>query len=174
MFRRDSVEGIAPGGTMHGAAAATLWMLYGVASGDAAIGAANAAVLLAMALIIGQQVRHRVLAARTVAAFAVVLCVAGGAGLSVSRIAVGWLAIAVGATSVLPQTWHVVRASALSGVSIPMYALLCLTTVSWASYGLAVGDLLVVATNLLVLPCAALVVARTWIAQRAPLVPAVS
>jgi uncharacterized protein with PQ loop repeat len=67
---------------------------------------------------------------------------------------------------VLPQTVHVLRAPTLDGVSVPMYALLCVTTLSWAAYGLALGDPLVVATNLLVLPCAALVTSRTWLYQR--------
>jgi hypothetical protein len=59
----------------------------------------------------------------------------------------------------------VLRAPSLHGVSVPTYALLCLTTLSWASYGVGIGDPLVVATNLLVLPCAALVMARTWLFQ---------
>ena len=72
----------------------------------------------------------------------------------------------VGATSVLPQTVHVLRASSLHGVSVPTYALLCVTTLSWASYGVGIGDPLVVVTNLLVLPCAALVMGRTWLFQQ--------
>ncbi len=66
----------------------------------------------------------------------------------------------------LPQTVHVLRAPTLHGVSVPTYLLLVLTTLSWATYGVLIGDGLVVATNLLVLPCAALVTARTWAAQR--------
>jgi uncharacterized protein with PQ loop repeat len=166
VFRQRTVEGIAPLGTLHGAAASALWMLYGLARGDGAVSAANAAVLLAMALIASQQVRYGTLPVRTAAAIGVALAVVGIAAAAVSPTLVGWLAILVGATSVLPQTFHVLRASALDGVSIPMYGLLCLTTLSWAVYGFAVGDPLVVVTNLLVLPCAALVVTRTWIAQR--------
>jgi len=167
VFRQRTVEGIAPAGTLHGAAASALWMLYGLARGDAAVSVANAAVLLAMALIVSQQVRYRTLRARTAVAVAIVVAVVGLAGGVVSTALVGWLAILVGATSVLPQTFHVLRASALDGVSVPMYGLLCLTTLSWAAYGFVVGDALVVVTNLLVFPCAALVVTRTWVAQRA-------
>jgi uncharacterized protein with PQ loop repeat len=166
VYRQHTVDGIAPNGTLHGAVASGLWMLYGLARGDVAISVANAAVVLAMVLIAAQQIRHGTLTRQKAAITAVGAVVVGGIGLAISPTAVGWLAIAAGATSVLPQTVHVLRAPTLDGVSVPMYALLCLTTLSWAVYGLALGDPLVVATNLLVLPCAGLVMSRTWVYQR--------
>ena len=166
VYRQHTVDGIAPNGTLHGAVASGLWMLYGLARGDVAISAANAAVVAAMALIAAPQIRYGTLTRRKAAITAAGVVVVGGIALASSPAAVGWLAIAAGATSVLPQTVHVLRAPTLDGVSVPMYALLCLTTVSWAAYGVGVGDPLVVATNLLVLPCAALVMSRTWLYQR--------
>ncbi len=166
VYRQRTVDGIAPNGTLHGAVASGLWMLYGLARGDLAISVANAAVVMAMVLIATQQIRHGTLTRDRAVITAAGAVVVGGIGLAISPAAVGWLAIAVGATSVLPQTVHVLRAPTLDGVSVPMYALLCLTTLSWAAYGLALGDPLVVATNLLVLPCAGLVMSRTWIYQR--------
>ena len=62
----------------------------------------------------------------------------------------------------------------LHGVSVPMYALLCATTISWATYGVLVGDPLVVVTNLLVLPCAAVVTARAYAYQRRAAIAAVA
>ena len=38
--------------------------------------------------------------------------------------------------------------------------------ISWATYGVLVGDPLVVVTNLMVLPCAAVVLARAYAFQR--------
>jgi uncharacterized protein with PQ loop repeat len=166
VFRRRTVDGIAPTGTMHGAVASALWMLYGLARGDLAISAANAAVVVAMSLIASQQIRYRTLSSRTAASTLLLVVIVGGCGLAMSPDVVGWLAIVAGATSVLPQTFHVLRAPTLHGVSVPTYALLCATTMSWASYGVVVGDPLVIMTNLLVLPCAALVVSRTWVSQR--------
>jgi uncharacterized protein with PQ loop repeat len=166
VYRHHTVEGIAPKGTLHGGVASALWMLYGLALGDPAISVANAAVVLAMSLIAVQQVRHGALPGRVAAATAVAVVLVGGIGVAISPSLVGWLAILAGATSVLPQTIHVLRAPSLHGVSVPTYALLCLTTLSWASYGVGIGDPLVVATNLLVLPCAALVMARTWLFQQ--------
>jgi uncharacterized protein with PQ loop repeat len=166
VYRQHTVDGIAPKGTLHGGVASSMWLLYGLALGDAAISVANGAVVLAMALIATQQVRYGVLAKRTGVLTVLLVGVVGGVGLAISPSVVGWLAIVVGATSVLPQTVHVLHAPTLHGVSVPTYALLCLTTLSWASYGLGIGDPLVVATNLLVLPCAALVMSRTWVFQR--------
>ena len=150
-------------------------MLYGLARGDVAISAANAAVVAAMALIAAQQIRHGTLTRRKAAVTAAGVVVVGGIALAISPAAVGWLAIAAGATSVLPQTFHVLRAPTLDGVSVPMYALLCAhDRCRGPPTASRVGDPLVVATNLLVLPCAAVVMSRTWIYQRganpAPLV----
>jgi uncharacterized protein with PQ loop repeat len=166
VYRQHTVDGIAPKGTLHGATASALWMLYGLATGDVAISVANAAVVVAMVLIAAQQVRHHVLPLRIAVGTALVVVTVGGLAAAISPTFVGWLAIAAGATSVLPQTFHVLRAPNLHGVSVPTYLLLVLTTLSWATYGVLIGDSLVVATNLLVLPCAALVTARTWSAQR--------
>ena len=172
VYRQRTVEGIAPNGTLHIAAAASLWMIYGIARADLAISAANAAVVVAMVLIASQQIRYETLTARTAALTALAIAVVGGCGLAISPDVVGWLAIAAGATSALPQTFHVLRAPSLHGVSVPTYALLCVTTVSWASYGFGVGDPLVVVTNLVVLPCAALVLARTLMSRRSAVVVA--
>jgi hypothetical protein len=49
---------------------------------------------------------------------------------------------------------------------VPTYALLCVTAMSWASYGAVIGDPLVIVTNLVVLPCAAIVVVRTCMSRR--------
>ena len=166
VYRQHTVEGIAPKGTLHGATASAFWMLYGLAVGDAAITLANVAVVLAMALIAFQQVRHGTLPARTGILTAVLVAVVGVGATLLSPTAIGWLAIVAGATSVLPQTVHVLRSETLNGVSITTYLLLCLTAFSWAAYGVFVGDPLVIITNVLVLPCAAVVAARAWLSQR--------
>jgi len=166
VYRQHTVDGIAPNGTLHGAVASGLWMVYGLARGDVAITVANAAVVAAMALIAAQQIRHGTLTRSRAALVGVTTIVVAAIALAISPAAVGWLAIVAGATSVLPQTFHVLRAPTLDGVSVPMYALLCVTTLSWSVYGVAVGDPLVVVTNLLVFPCAAVVMTRTWTYQR--------
>ena len=172
VYRQRTVEGIAPNGTLHIAAAASLWMIYGIARADLAISVANAAVVVAMVLIASQQIRYGALTARTAALTAIAIAVVAGGALAISPNVVGWLAIAAGATSALPQTFHVLRAPSLHGVSVPTYALLCITAVSWTAYGFGVGDPLVIVTNMVVLPCAALVLARTLASRRSAVVAA--
>ena len=173
VYRQRTVDGVAPKGTLHVAVAASLWMIYGLARADLAISVANAAVVVAMALIAAQQIRYGALAARTAGLTAIAIVVVGGGALAISPDLVGWLAIAAGATSALPQTFHVLRAPSLHGVSVPTYALLCLTAISWASYGFGIGDPLIVVTNLLVLPCAVLVLTRTWVSRRSAVIVSV-
>jgi uncharacterized protein with PQ loop repeat len=166
VYRQRTVEGVAPNGTLHVAVAAALWTIYGLARADLAVSAANAAVVVAMALIAAQQIRYGTLPARTAGLTAVVTVIVGSCALAISPDLVGWLAIGAGATSALPQTFHVLRSSSLDGVSVPTYALLCLTASSWAAYGFGIGDPLIVVTNLVVLPCAVVVLARTLLSRR--------
>jgi uncharacterized protein with PQ loop repeat len=166
VYRQHTVEGIAPMATLHVATASALWFLYGLSLGDLAIIVANAAVVVAQALIGVQQVRAGVLTRRAAGLTALAVIGLGLLALAVSPALVGWAAILAGATSVLPQTFHVLRAEALHGVSIATYLLLSVTAASWALYGFATGEPLVIVTNLVVLPCALLVTGRTWVAQR--------
>ncbi len=172
VYRMHSVEGIAPNGTLHGVAATCLWAVYGAATGVVPLTISNLTVLAAMLLIGAAQVRHRVLAGRTLA---LTLCASAAVALlsaAVSPVLTGVIAIAVGATSILPQAIHVLRADDLSGVSVTTYGLLVLTALAWSSYGLLIGDWLVVAPNALVLPCSALIAVKAMRAQTsAALVP---
>jgi uncharacterized protein with PQ loop repeat len=60
----------------------------------------------------------------------------------------------------------------LSGVSLPMYALITLSNGLWTVYGLLIGDILLVITNVLVAPCALFVALKAWRSQSAPMVVA--
>ncbi len=166
VYRQQTVEGLSPAGTLHGASGSVLWCLYGIARGDLPLSVANAMVLLAMALIAAAQVRHRVLATRIVTLVAFSAIALALACLAVSPALLGWVAIIVGATSILPQTWHTVRTPDLSALSVPTYAMLVLTAVSWSLYGMVIGDPLVVMPNLLVIPCSIVIATKALAYQR--------
>jgi uncharacterized protein with PQ loop repeat len=85
---------------------------------------------------------------------------------AVSTTLLGMLAFAVGALSVLPQTFKVLRDPDLQGVSVSSNALLFVTSSTWMCYGLAIGDALVTLPNVLVIPCSAIIVAKARAAQR--------
>jgi uncharacterized protein with PQ loop repeat len=168
VYRLHTVEGVAPNGTLHGLFASTLWTLYGVGRGVAPLVVSNGAIGVALLMIAAAQVRHRTLPLARLLGAAVVIAMVGAGALALSTTVVGWLAIVVGVTSILPQTIHVSRVAELSGVSFPMYALLTLSTVLWVTYGALIGDWLLVTTNILVGPCALYVATKAWRHQYAP------
>ena len=162
VYRLNTVEGLSPFGTMHGLAACTLWTMYGLGRGVVPIVVSNGAIGAAMLMIASAQVRHRALPLpRLVVAGALILVVGGGA-MAISTNLAGGLAIVVGVTSILPQTIHVARVAALSGVSLPMYALVTLSTALWAIYAVMIGDWLLLTTNVLICPCAFFVATKAW------------
>lgn len=165
VYRLRSVEGLSPTGTLHGVAATSLWTVYGASQGVVPLILSNVIVGFAMVLIGVAQVRHGVLAARMLAATAALATAVALMSTLVSPALTGWIAIAVGATSILPQTLHVLRSDDLSGVSVAMYGLLILTAAGWATYGALIGDLLVSAPNVLVLPCAVFIAVKAVRAQ---------
>jgi len=161
VYRMDTVEGLSPRGTLHGIAGSVLWVAYGLFRTELPLILGNANILLAMLLIGLAQARHKVLDARAIAAvLAITTAVAVGTG-ALSVALTGWLAIIVGATSIIPQTLHVVRSEDLSGVSLVMYSLIVINGVAWSIYGLLVSDLLIVIPGFVVIPCAGFIAART-------------
>lgn len=160
VYRRNTVEGLAPFGSLQGIAGGILWFVYGLSQGDIAVFGSNLLITFAVFLIAFAMVRHSVLSGirlyGTIAVFGAfsVACVA------VSPTATGLIAFVVGASSVLPQTFATAKADDLSGVSLPTYVLLFFTSLSWFIYGFVVGDTLVVLPNVIVMPCAVFIGAK--------------
>ncbi len=154
VYRSNTVEGLSPIGALQGICGSTLWSVYGLSRGDAAVSGSNFLIVVAIALLARAMVKHGTLpAARLysimfgITAFAFV-CV------SVSPEVTGFLAFIVGASSVLPQTFTSAKSDDLSGVSLPTYVLLFFTAIAWFAYGLIAKDALVVLPNVIVIPCA--------------------
>jgi uncharacterized protein with PQ loop repeat len=168
VYRLRTVEGLSPLGTLHGLAASTLWTMYGLGQGVAPLVISNGVIGVAMLMIAAAQVRHRVLPLSRLIGALVLVGAVGGAAMAVSVTLAGALASVVGITSILPQTIHVSRVAVLSGVSMPMYALITLSTILWAVYGILIGDWVLVTTNVLISPCALFVAMKAWRFQYAP------
>ena len=173
VYRIDSVEGLAPSGTLHGLAACTLWTLYGSAQHVTPLVVSNSAIGVAMLLIAAAQIRHRTLRVGTLTAVAVAIIAVGATALAISTSFAGWVAIVVGVTSILPQTAYAAKADDLSAVSLPMYAILLLTAVLWSIYAVLIGNRIIVVTNALISPCALFVAVKAWRGRYAPAVLAV-
>ncbi len=167
VYRRNTVEGIAPLGVLQGVSGSILWFTYGLAVGDLAVFGSNFMLSIAVGTVGVALVRHGVLpSSRLFGTAAAVLAVAFVCA-SFSQTLVGLVAFVVGASSILPQTFLAARSPDLRGVSVPSNALLFGATVAWLSYGLAVGDVLVMLPNLLVMPCSAFIVMKAAASQRA-------
>ena len=168
VYRLDTVEGLAPNGTLQGLAACTLWAMYGAARGVGPLVVSNTVIGVAMLMIAAKQIRRGTLGAGKLLAAAATIVAVGGGALAISTTLAGWIAIVIGVTSILPQTIHVSRFADLSGVSLPMYVLVVVTSILWSVYALLINDWLVILTNALIAPCALFVAVKAWRAQYAP------
>ena len=167
IYRQNTVEGLSAKGTLHGLSGCLLWTLYGAAQGLLPILISNGAVGTAMLMIAAAQIRHRTLRLSHLLALLCAVALVGFAALVLSTTLVGWMAIVVGVTSILPQVVHVSRTVDLSGISLPMYAMILLSGVLWSLYGALIGDWLIVITNAFILPCALYIAFKSWRAQSA-------
>lgn len=167
IYRMNTVDGLAPIGTLHGLCGCSLWTMYGVARGVVPLMVSNGVVGIALLLIAAAQIRHRALRPALLFGTLAGIAAVGGAALSISPVLAGWLAIVVGVTSIVPQTFHVARADDLDAVSVPMYALVVLNAVLWSLYGVLIHDWLIVLPNVLILPCALFVGTKAWRKQGA-------
>ena len=119
--RHDTSHGISPFGLMHGIVGSSLWLTYGILQGDAAIWFSNISFIVAQSIIISVVYRHgkiprQVLVRVGAALFALALLLT-----QVSATPVGFVAIAVSGSSIVPQLIHVIRTENLHGISISSY-----------------------------------------------------
>ena len=165
VYRNDTVEGLAPLGALQGMSGSILWSTYGLSQSDIPLFGSNLLVAVAIGLLSMAMVRHGVVKRTTVFGLVAIVIGIGFVTAAVSTIMLGMLAFVVGALSVLPQTFKVLRDPDLQGVSVSSNALLFATASTWLCYGLAIGDALVTMPNLLVIPCSAIIVAKARAAQ---------
>lgn len=168
---RRQLAGLSPIGMLHGAAGSGLWFAYGVARADVPLTVSNGLVGGAVASMVWVLVRARHLERRV--ALQVALTVgATGVALAITRpTLLGVTAIVVGATSILPQLWRTLTdhrsGHGLDGVSVPTYVLLTTAASCWSLYGVLTGDPIIVAPNLVIVPCAATIAVLAARNQRA-------
>ena len=150
--RHDTSHGISPFGLMHGLVGSSLWLTYGILQGDIAIWFANSSFIIAQSIIISVVYRHgkipRVVLIRVgtaLAALALLLT-------QISATPVGFIAIVISGSSIIPQLIHVIRTENLHGISISSYLLTIVNCTSWLLYGFYVNDPMVSAQNFIAIP----------------------
>ena len=150
--RHDTSHGISPFGLMHGLVGSSLWLTYGILQGDVAIWFANTSFIIAQSIIISVVYRHgkipRVVLIRVGAALVALALLLT----QVSATPVGFVAIAISGSSIIPQLIHVIRTENLHGISISSYLLTIVNCSSWLLYGFYVHDPMVSAQNFLAIP----------------------
>jgi uncharacterized protein with PQ loop repeat len=148
------VEGISVIATIHGMSGAMLWSIYGIVAAVPSIALANFVTCAAVGVIIGAQVRYEVVTPSVAIGSQFVIALIGIISAFISESFIGFVAIAIGGTAIIPQTIRSARTSHQVGVSTLTYAMITIMSVSWAIYGAVLGNAFVIAPNILVVPCA--------------------
>jgi uncharacterized protein with PQ loop repeat len=161
---RHGVSGVSVNAITLSVVAAAAWFGYGVARGLAPVIIANFGVMTGQLVVTFELARHRALPMRRAVVVVAVATVLVGlcqiAALSdVIVTAAGLGAIA----SVLTQLVEVVREShRLEGLSAGTYAILTAISACWIVYGLLEDDIVIVGTNLALLPMAGFITRAAW------------
>jgi uncharacterized protein with PQ loop repeat len=162
---RHGVDGVSVGAITQSMVAASAWLGYGIARGLAPVIVANLGVMTGQLVVTLELTRLRALTRpRSAAAIAAAVALIGLSQVGVLTDPIVAIAGLVACTSVVTQLLEVRREPhKLEGLSAGTYAILTGVSASWATYGLLEADVVIVATNVVVLPMAAYI---TWAASR--------
>ena len=150
--RHDTSHGISPFGLMHGIFGSSLWLTYGLLQGDVAIWFSNISFIVAQSIIISVVYRHGKIPAHVLIRVGAALIALALLLTQVSATPVGFVAIAVSGSSIVPQLIHVIRTENLHGISISSYLITIVNCSSWLIYGFIIHDPMVSAQNFFAIP----------------------
>jgi uncharacterized protein with PQ loop repeat len=156
-----SVQGLSLASIAQSIVGSWLWVLYGFAVHEPPLVLANGSAGFGFSLVLVAAVRAGAVSRLRAGLLVVLLVAIGIARLGVDSSTLGWVAIAVGATGILPQVARTLAASDHTGVSRPTYLMVLALSSGWSVYGILADDWLIVLPNLIILPSAATVLVRT-------------
>lgn len=166
--RHDTTHGISAFGTLHAISGSALWFTYGLVEYNLSMWFSNASFITAQVIISSVLLRHRRLPARLVASFALAEAVLLCAGLFAPHgnlgpnVVLGWVAIFVSGSGMVPNVIHVHRAHSLHGISISSWALTIVSASSWTAYGWIIGDPVITYVNYFTIPLMIYVIVKAW------------
>lgn len=171
---RHGVAGISVGAITLSMVGASAWLGYGIAEGLAPVIVANLGVMTGQLVVTTELVRHRALpGARAVGAVVAAGVLIGLSQLGALTEPIVTVAGLVTIVSVAVQLIEVVREPhRLEGLSAGTYAILTAVSVSWIVYGIARRDVVIIATNAVVLPMAVFVSWSAWRSHHEVVAPA--
>ena len=150
--RHDTTHGISAVGTLHAMAGATLWFTYGALERLSTMWISNASFVTAQVVICGVLLRHNRLPRRLVALFVTAVLVLLVTGLSGPNALLGWIAILVSGSGMIPNVVHVRAAPSLHGISITSWAMTIVAATSWTVYGWVKNDHIIMYVNYFTIP----------------------
>ena len=162
---RHGVHGVSVGAITLSMVAASAWLGYGVARSLAPVIVANLGVMTGQLVVTLELTRSRALSTRRAAgAITAAVVLIGLCQVTVLTDPIVVIAGLVACVSVLTQLIEVVREPhELEGLSASTYAILTSVSACWVIYGILRTDIVIIATNLVILPMAAFI---TWAASR--------
>ena len=166
VIRKKTVEGISVIGTMHSMSGALLWSMYGLVAGVPSIAAANILTFFAVCFISKVQISERIVSWKLVVSVQLTIALLGVFASLIAESFIGYVAIAIGGTAVIPQTIRSARTSHQVGLSALTAAMIAVMSTSWAIYGAIVEDAFIIAPNFLIVPCALFISYRAVISHR--------
>jgi MtN3 and saliva related transmembrane protein len=137
---------------MHAIIGSALWFTYGVIEKDIAIWFTNISFIVAQSIITLVMYRHGKIQRNILIQIGIALIVIAVVLTQMSSTPIGFIAIAVSGSSIIPQLIHVVRTENLHGISISSYLITIVNCSSWLIYGFVVDDFMISAQNFFAIP----------------------
>ncbi len=162
---RHGVHGVSVAAITLSMVSAAAWFGYGIAEGLLPVIIANLGVVTGQAVVSMELVRHGSLSKRgATGAIAAAVTLILACQVSALTTPIVTVAGVVAIVSVLTQLVEVRREPhALEGLSAGTYGILTSVSATWVLYGILEGDVVIIATNLVIFPMAAFI---TWAASR--------
>jgi MtN3 and saliva related transmembrane protein len=137
---------------MHGLVGSALWLTYGILQRDTAVWFSNVSFIVAQSIIISVVYRHGKIPRFIIIQMVLALAALGLLLTQISATPVGYVAILISGSSIIPQLIHVMRTENLHGISIASYLLSIMNCSSWLLYGFVVNDPMISAQNFVTIP----------------------
>jgi uncharacterized protein with PQ loop repeat len=160
--RHDTSHGISPFATLHAVLGSVLWLAYGILNGIVSVWVSNVSMLVAQVMIAWVIARHGRMTGRLLVGYALAISGLLAMGLATSEWVVGWTAILVSGSGMIPVVLHVARASNLHGISILSWVVTVVSACSWLTYGWVSAQPSITYVNYFTVPLMFFVIVRAW------------
>jgi len=110
--------------------------------------------------VVFMQIRLKAVSLTRALAVEFSVVVAALIALSISQDVLGAIAVAVGATGIVPQVIRAAKSSHLVGISVVTFIMVATMSASWGIYGVMINDLYVALPNVVIVPSALFIALR--------------